>query len=139
MKRYISTLILLWVLGGICLGLAASMAHGDPSAGAYPPPDPSTSCYAPGNADVYKIEDDGPDRAIVTYYNAVTKCSDNVDTTLTSPNGIAVQIIIEVGVDAEDRERVTVIPRSGQYMAFPPDAAVLDGEQVEIVVQGGLS
>ena len=84
--------------------------------------------------DVLIIEDNGPNRAIITYTNNVKKCSDNVYTTLTTPNGISARVQVRVG----DAEVITVEP-SNQLFAYPPTADVLDGETIEIHIMGGLS
>jgi hypothetical protein len=86
------------------------------------------------------IADDGPGRAIVTYYNSVNDCSNNIDRVMESDNGIAVRVIIEVGgAETEYRERITLEPQDPMMMAFPPEGDLLDGEERRFVIQGGLS
>lgn len=86
------------------------------------------------------IEDDGPGRAIVTYYNSINECSNNMDRVMTSDDGIAVRVIIEVGsADTDYRERITLFPQDPMMMAFPPDGDLLDGEERRFVIQGGIS
>ena len=90
--------------------------------------------------DRISIADDGHGRAIVTYYNSVNECSNNIDRVMTTDNGIAVRVIIEVGsAETEYRERITLIPQDPAMMAFPPEGDLLDGEERRFVIQGGLS
>lgn len=113
--------------GFAALGFAAGAAWGQGSYVCTPP-------------DRLTIADDGPGRAIVTYYNSVNDCSNNVDRVLTSENGIAVRVVIEVGgEEIEYRERITLEPQDPNMMAFPPEQDLLDGEERRFVIQGGLS
>ena len=89
--------------------------------------------------DALYIEDDGPEKAIVTYYNSVESCSVPLTLTLTAPNGISVDVVITVGVDDQDREMIELYPTSGQFMSFPPDGKLLDGEIMKFTIMGGLS
>ncbi len=114
----------------IIFGIAGFAAGAAWSQGSY-------SCTPP---DRLTIADDGQGRAIVTYYNSVNDCSNNVDRVLTSDNGIAVRVTIEVGgEEVEYRERITLEPQDPNMMAFPPQQDLLDGEERRFVVQGGLS
>lgn len=86
------------------------------------------------------ITDDGPGRAIVTYYNSINDCSNNLDQVMESEGGIAVRVIITVGgADTDYRERITLEPQDAMMMAFPPEGDLLDGEERQFVIQGGLS
>jgi hypothetical protein len=86
------------------------------------------------------IADDGHGRAIVTYYNSVNDCSNNIDRIMESENGIAVRVVITVGgEDNEYRETITLEPQDPTMMAFPPEGDLLDGEEKQFVIQGGLS
>lgn len=117
------------VIGGVVIGASfgAGAAFGQ---GAY-------KCEPP---DRITIQDDGPGRAIVTYYNSINDCSNHVDRVLESANGIAVRVIIEVGGEEHDyRELITLEPQDALMMAFPPEGALLDGEERQFVIQGGLS
>lgn len=85
------------------------------------------------------IADDGPGRAIVTYYNSINDCSNNMDRVMETENGIAVRVVITVGgADTEYRERITLEPQDPMMMAFPPEGDLLDGEERRFVIQGGL-
>lgn len=107
--------------------LAADMAFGQNAYRCTPP-------------DRISIADDGPGRAIVTYYNSINDCSSNVDRVLTSDNGIAVRVIIEVGgEDINYRESIKLEPQDPNMMAFPPEGELFDGEERRFVIQGGLS
>ena len=86
------------------------------------------------------IEDDVYGRAIVTFYNSVNDCSNNIDRIIETDNGIAVRVIIEVGTaDNDYRERITLIPQDPAMMAFPPEDDLIDGEEKRFLIQGGLS
>ncbi len=90
--------------------------------------------------DRLEIRDDGPGRAIVTFYNSRQNCSQELRQDLTSPNGIKVRVVISLGGEADEyRERITLEPLTDQYQAYPPEGWLLDGEEAEFVVQGGLS
>jgi hypothetical protein len=95
------------------------------------------SCTPP---DRLAIDDDGQGRAIVTYYNSVNDCSNNVDRVLTSKNGISVRVIIVIGSEADEyREIITLTPQDPNMMAIPPVGELLDGEERRFLIQGGLS
>ena len=86
------------------------------------------------------IEDDGPGRAIVTFYNSINDCSNNMDRVMTSDDGIAVRVIIKVGsADNDYRETITLEPQDPVMMAYPPEGDLLDGEERRFIIQGGLS
>ena len=86
------------------------------------------------------ITDDGPDRAIVTFYNSINDCSNNVDRVMESDNGIAVRVVIKVGSAANEyRETITLEPQNPMMMAFPPEGDLLDGEERRFVIQGGVT
>lgn len=102
---------------------------------AMPPTTWATNCNDPANQDVLEIEDDGPHVAIVTYSNAAERCSDAVDRTMRSANGIAVTVRVIVA----DRETLEVIPHDPQYHASPPVIEVEDGESVFVIVMAGTS
>jgi len=90
--------------------------------------------------DRLEIRDDGPGRAIVTYYNSVKNCSQPMIVTLTSPNGIEVDVRIDLmGKEDDYRERITLEPMTESMMAFPEEGDLLDGETREFAIQGGLS
>jgi hypothetical protein len=109
------------------LGAAAGAAFGQAFVRCEPP-------------DRITIADDGPGRAIVTFYNSINDCSNNLDRVMTTENGIAVRVIITVGgADTEYRERITLEPQDPMMMAFPPEGDLLDGEERRFVVQGGVS
>lgn len=117
------------------LALLASCApaHAEPPGG----PGGPQYCEPP---DKWSIRDDGPGRAIVTYYNSEAGCSMNVDTVLTSENGIKARIVIIANPsDGGGDERFDVVPLDPNLMANPPSIDVTDGETKEIIVEGGLS
>lgn len=90
--------------------------------------------------DRLEIRDDGPGRAVVTYYNSVKNCSQPMIVTLTSPNGIEVDVRIDLlGKEDDYRERITLEPITDQYMAVPPEGDLLDGETREFAIQQGMS
>lgn len=100
-----------------------------------PPTTWATDCTKPGAQDVLEIADDGPHIAIITYSNAAERCSDTVDRTMRSANGIAVTVRVIVA----DRETLEVIPHDPQYHASPPVIEVEDGESVFVVIMAGTS
>ena len=101
---------------------------------------PAHAQYVCAPPDRITIADDGPGRAVVTYYNSVNDCSNNVDRVMTSDNGISVRVVVQVGdATMEYRERITLEPQDPNMMAFPPEGDLLDGEEREFVIQGGLS
>lgn len=71
--------------------------------------------------------------ALLTYRNDESMGSDSGTFYRTSPNGIRVEVIIEINVDDQQRERVTVIAPDG-YVAWPVEADVLDGDEVVIQI-----
>ena len=86
------------------------------------------------------IADDGPGRAIVTFYNSINDCSNNIDRVMTSDDGISVRIIITVGgAETDYRERITLEPQDPMMMSFPPGGDLFDGEERQFVIQGGTS
>ena len=86
------------------------------------------------------IVDDGPGRAIVTFYNSVNDCYNNIDRVMETDGGIAVRVIIKVGsADNEYRETIILEPQDPMMMAFPPEGDLYDGEERRFVIQGGLS
>jgi hypothetical protein len=97
----------------------------------------SSTCSPP---DEITIRDDGVGKAIVTYSNSVNQCSVPLIKRLVSPNGIAVDVRIDLlGDDHERRERITLTPVDADMMAFPPEGDLLDGESQEFIIMGGLA
>ena len=96
-----------------------------------------STCSPP---DEITIRDDGVGKAIVTYSNSVNQCSVPLIKRLVSPQGIAVDVRIDLlGDDHERRERITLSPVDADMMAFPPEGDLLDGETREFVIMGGLA
>ena len=86
------------------------------------------------------IEDDGPTKAMVTFYNSVNDCSEIMDLVMQSDNGIAVRVIIQIGSQENDyRETIMLEPQDPLMMAFPPEGDLIDGEEMQFVIQGGIS
>lgn len=81
------------------------------------------------------IEDDGPEKAILIYSNSIESCSVPGTSTYTAPNGISVRVTIIV----DDAETIIIEPVDPNFMAFPPEADVKDGNKIEIIIMGGLS
>jgi hypothetical protein len=102
----------------------------------FPSPAPTPNCV-----DTLTIEDAGEGRAIIRYYNHVSGCSTGyTDKILTTPNGISVSIDVVVNAGgAENQEGITITPLDEGMQAFPPDGLVVDGDTLEIIVQGGVS
>jgi hypothetical protein len=97
----------------------------------------SSTCSPP---DEITIRDDGVGKAIVTYSNSVNQCSVPLIKRLVSPNGIAVDVRIDLlSDDHERRERITLSPVDADMMAFPPEGDLLDGESQEFIIMGGLA
>jgi hypothetical protein len=97
----------------------------------------SSTCSPP---DELTIRDDGIGKAIVTYSNSVNQCSVPLIRRLVSPNGIAVDVRIDLlGDEHERRERITLHPVDADMMAFPPEGDLLDGETAEFIIMGGLA
>jgi hypothetical protein len=98
---------------------------------------PEYKCTPP---DVWSIRDAGPGKAIVTYSNSVNRCSAEVRERLRSPNGIEVDIHIQItGMDNDYRERITLNPVEAYMMSFPPEGDLIDGETQEFIIMGGLA
>ena len=96
-----------------------------------------STCTPP---DELTIRDDGPGKAIVTYSNSVNQCSVPLIRRLVSPQGIAVDVRIDLlGDDHQRRERITLHPVDAFMMAFPPEGDLLDGETAEFIIMGGLA
>jgi hypothetical protein len=90
--------------------------------------------------DILTIRDDGPGKAIVTYYNSVAECSEVLQRTLISPAGIEVKIYIDLlGIEDDGREKITLQPLDPTMMSFPPEGKLLDGEQRDFLIMGGMS
>ena len=90
--------------------------------------------------DSISIKDDGPEKAIVTYYNSYENCSSPAQIILEAPNGIRVRITIEIGgQDIVYKERITIEPLDPNFMSFPPEDNVEDGETKEFLIMGGLA
>lgn len=90
--------------------------------------------------DVVSIRDPGPGRAIVTYSNSVNRCSAEVRQRLVSPNGIEVDVHIQItGMENDYRERITLRPVAADMMSFPPEGDLIDGETQEFIIMGGLA
>lgn len=85
--------------------------------------------------DWLSIEDDGEGRAIVTYSNSIEECSSPITVKLVSPNGIAVKVTIQIG----GPERIILEPLDMNYMSFPPEADLEDGETRTFEIMGGMS
>ena len=76
----------------------------------------------------------------MTYYNSAEQCSGGLNQVVTTPGGITVRVIIDVNVDDfAAKERITVLPQTEGYFAFPPSEDLRDGETVEIIVMGGMA
>lgn len=118
----------------LILALAATSAAAQ-NFPAMPPTSWATDCTKPEAQDVLTIEDDGPHIAVLTYSNAAERCSDTVDRTMRSQNGIAVTVRVIVA----DRETLEVIPHDPQYHAHPSRIEVEDGESVFVIVMAGTS
>lgn len=90
--------------------------------------------------DEITIRDAGEGKAIVTYSNSVNQCSKEYIGRLVSPNGITVDVRIELLGKRDDyRERIILMPVDPDMMAFPPEGDLLDGETREFVIMGGLA
>lgn len=94
------------------------------------------ACRVP---DKLMIEDAGVSSAMVTYYNSIENCSRPVDMIMTSPNGIAARVVVVLGGDEDRRERLTVTPVDVQYAADPPEAHLLEGETVVVIIMARTS
>jgi hypothetical protein len=117
--------------------LLLSLALAGPAAAQYfPSPAPTPNCV-----DALTIEDAGEGRAVVRYYNHVNGCSTGyTDKILTTPNGISVSVDVQVNAGgAENQEGIWVTPLDEGMHAYPPEGLVIDGDTLEIIVQGGLS
>ena len=104
----------------------------------------ASPAYAQSNCtidpDKVTFSDAGEGRAVVTYYNSGAGCSGGMNKVMTTPRGIVARVIIDVNVDPQGGlERVTVIPETDGFFAFPPEAELQDGATVEIVVMGGMA
>jgi hypothetical protein len=90
--------------------------------------------------DSITIRDAGEGRAILTYSNSVDQCSAELVKTLTSPNGIAVEVQITLGgKENEYRERIELRPLTDGYFAVEPEGELLDGEVRDFLIVGGVS
>ena len=86
------------------------------------------------------IEDDGPDKATVTYYNSIDNCSSPGTWTFTSPNGISVKVTVSLGgAETVYKENVLIIPDDPNFMSFPPEEDIVDGETKKFMIIGGMS
>jgi len=105
-----------------------------------PPMPPYGSAPCVMDPDRVTIKDAGIGRAVVTYYNSGFGCSGGMNEVLTSPNGVSVRVVIDVNTDADhEREKITVIPQTEGMFAFPPAEEIKDGEEIEILVMGGMA
>jgi hypothetical protein len=105
-----------------------------------PPMPPYGSGHCVVDPDRVEVVDDGIGKAVVTYYNSGFGCSTGMNEVITTPGGVSVRIVIDVNADADaTKERITVIPQTEGMFAFPPVEEIKDGEEVEILVMGGMS
>jgi len=90
--------------------------------------------------DKLEIVDDGPSKAIVTYYNSIEQCSVNKNFTLVSEQGIEVLVMIRIAVpELGTKEQIILIPKDGQYMSYPSEDSLFDGETKSFIVAAGVS
>jgi len=103
-------------------------------------PDP-LSCALPMNQDFWELKPD-PEimgQYLLTYHNHIAKCSDTLDGIgVVAEDGFRVQMYIVVD-STEGEERITVIPEDLQYMAWPVESELDDGETITIKIFAGLS
>lgn len=94
-----------------------------------PHADMATKCER--NPDRYELTDAGPGRAILYYYNSSDLCThDEWPLVLTTEAGISVRVFIEVA----DAETIRVVPENPSFLAYPQEAEVKDGDDVEIII-----
>lgn len=128
MKR----LIIVWILiQGIFISLLVYDGNAEPKLPHV------ASCLI---QDWVTIEDDGPEMAIVTYYNSADNCSSPGSWTITAPNGISVKVVVELGgLETVYRENVLILPEDTWMMSFPPEEDIVDGETKTFRIMGGMS
>jgi hypothetical protein len=92
------------------------------------------------NPDRLTVEDDGPGRVVVSYHNSIDGCSSGFNEVFTTEAGVVLRVVVDVNVDENgSKERVTVVPETDGYLAFPPEVELEDGQNAEILVLAGMA
>lgn len=109
----------------------------------YPNNIPIAKCSIPENSDTWSLEpsETVPGEYLFKYTNNLAKCSDSFSSiAVIASDGFKVIMSVEVGVNDESDERITVWPEDLQYMAYPPELVVPDSsETYEIRILPGIS
>jgi hypothetical protein len=134
MPRVLQVVLLALIVSAICLMIVV-IAATPLRAQSFP--------STPGGCivqDRLEIRDAGEGRAIVTYHNSAEQCSSGANKVLTSPNGIAVRVIVTVNVDENaQKEGIVLIPQDPTFFSFPPEGELKDGDTQEFIIMGGMS
>lgn len=92
------------------------------------------------NPDRLIITDKSPGVVSVEFYNSPEECSDGLNQLFTTPHGVTIRVIIEPNSNKEaSLERLTVLPQTDGYFAFPPEVTLKDGESWTILVMAGMA
>lgn len=86
------------------------------------------------------IEDNGPDSAVITYFNSDEDCSIPFTYHMVAPNGVGATIDLSVGgQDTDYKEYMKVVPDSEQMFSYPPEEYLNDNQTQKFYIMGGLS
>ena len=92
--------------------------------------------------DVIEMRESQQGIAEVFYSNSADQASSGADRVYSfeHPTFGLIEAHIHIQINGEGQsEVITVTPLNPQHMAFPPEAAVVDGESIVIQIMGGVS
>lgn len=87
-------------------------------------------CSSPANHDRYELRPD-PENVgsyIFKYWNSQANCSDELNDVGISYQGFKIRLHVKVDYE-DDAEYIYVVPESSQYMAYPPELILKDGDE----------
>lgn len=94
------------------------------------------SCTSEKNKDRWSIEKhpDVPGEYVFSYWNSDKQCSENLTIDIISEDGFRVEMTVKIDQypDSDD-EYIFIIPYDHQYMAYPPELKLRDGDEPGII------
>lgn len=98
----------------------------------YPYGNPDIKCNNPVNDDSWWLEPHPTNQGeyLFSYINNIAECSDFFESIgVTAPDGFRVIMRVEVSVNDNNDERITIWPEDPQYMAYPPELVLPDSSE----------